>query len=105
MVDFAPVLCGSIGGGRGGAEESGQPRRALPPHEKGHQVTSIEVDQITPSLSGLRLGCVVRYGDEGPVRFCEAQIPWRVFTKDVRRELLSRFNAMVEQTISEEPLF
>lgn len=63
----------------------------------------VSVDKIAPSPSGLRLGCVIRYGKDGPVRFAQAVIPWAAFGRETRAELLAVFNRMVADTMAEEP--
>jgi hypothetical protein len=66
---------------------------------------TIEVDQISPSPSGLRVGCVVHYSKDGPVRFVGALIPWHAFGKDVRQEMLAVFNKIRDDFLDSEPLF
>jgi hypothetical protein len=68
-------------------------------------VISIEVDKILPSQDGLLLGCVVRYGEGGPVRFCQAYVPINLFDAECRLALLRLWDEMVSRHISEEPLF
>lgn len=65
----------------------------------------VEVDKIAPSEHGLAIGCVVKFGDDGPVRFVQAYIPRDLFDPEVRRELLTMFNAMVNDDLDYEPLF
>lgn len=66
---------------------------------------SVEVDQISPTKDGLRLGCVVRYGEGGPVRFVEAFLPYDVIDKPARASLIEAFNAAQVEWLDSEPLF
>jgi hypothetical protein len=68
-----------------------EPRSRTP----GDQMMTIEINQLAPSPSGLRCGCTVRYSSEGPVRFVEAVIPWRLFTPYDRAAVLRIFDTMV----------
>lgn len=36
---------------------------------------TIEVDSIGISDNGIAIGCIVRYGENGPVRFVRAELP------------------------------
>jgi len=65
----------------------------------------VTVDQIAFSDVGLRLGCVVTYGDGGPVRFVPATLRWELFDAETRGELLVQFNRLASRHLEEEPLF
>ena len=64
---------------------------------------SVDVEKILPSPSGLVLGCIVRYGDGGPVRFVQATVPWAAFSKETRSEMLRAFDRLVDAWLDEEP--
>lgn len=63
----------------------------------------VTVDKITTSPSGLRLGLVIRYGKDGPVRFAQGVIPWTAFGHVDRAEILRRFDRMVGDALAGEP--
>lgn len=65
----------------------------------------VEVDTISPSEHGLAIGCTVRFGDDGPVRFVKALVPRDLFDPEVRAELLMLFNALATEHYDTEPLF
>lgn len=68
----------------------------------------VTVDKIAPTSEGLVLGCVVRYGKEGPVRFARAVIPWSAFGMDTQREMVHAFahaRDLYLDTEPDEPLF
>lgn len=65
----------------------------------------VEVDKIAPSEHGLAIGCVVRFGDDGPVRFVQAYVPRDLWDPEVRREMMLLFNSLAEEHYSSEPLF
>lgn len=63
----------------------------------------VVVDKISPSPSGLVCGLIVHYGQEGPIRFAQAVIPWTAFDKDDRAEVLKRFDRLVGDALAAEP--
>lgn len=63
----------------------------------------VRVDQIAATRSALSVGLVIQYSDHGPIRFAQAHVPWDLFTQEVRAELVSVFNRMVEAYLDEEP--
>lgn len=65
----------------------------------------VEINQIVPTPSGLRFGLVVRYSEQGPVRFAEAVLPWRAIAKHDRVLILREFNRVVDEAMDTEPLF
>lgn len=65
----------------------------------------VEISQIAPLPSGLRFGLVIRYSDNGPVRFAEAELPWRAIAKHDRAMILAEFNRVVDEAMDAEPLF
>jgi hypothetical protein len=65
----------------------------------------MNVDAVVPTPSGLRLGCVIRYGDGGPVRFLDATVDWSVFTLEVQQACVAAFDRMLDAEPEDEPLF
>lgn len=65
----------------------------------------VEIDAIHPTPSGLRFGLIIRYSDEGPVRFAEANLPWHAIAKGDRALILASFNRVVDEAMDTEPLF
>lgn len=65
----------------------------------------ITVTQIDLSPLSLRLGCTVEYFDDGPVRFALVEVPWSLFDRDVRAQVLQRFNTLAAKHLEQEPLF
>jgi hypothetical protein len=65
----------------------------------------VTVDKLVPSPSGLRLGCVVRYGEGGPVRFVDAEIPWELWTYEVLAQIYKRVDQVLDAEPAEDPLF
>lgn len=65
----------------------------------------VTVDKMIPSPSGIRLGCVVRYGEGGPVRFVDAEIPWSLITAEVLAACYDHLNKTLDREPVEEPLF
>lgn len=63
----------------------------------------VEIERISPSPSSLRVGLVVRYGDNGPVRFAQARIDWDLFTPEVMGELLRHIDRLRAQHLDREP--
>lgn len=59
----------------------------------------VTVDKMIPSPSGMRLGCVVRYGEGGPVRFVDAELPWSLITAEVLAAIYDHLN----RTLDREP--
>lgn len=74
---------------------------------------SVRVDQISPTPSGLALGLTIRYGEDGPIRFARAEIPWNEWSPADRADTLAAFNRMIGDTLAaereyeapQEPLF
>lgn len=63
----------------------------------------VTVDKVSPSPEGLRCGCVVRYGEGGPVRFVEVWLPYAVLDKATRAEMLVAFDKAVDAWLDAEP--
>jgi hypothetical protein len=66
---------------------------------------AVEVDSLTPSLSGIRLGMVVRYGEGGPVRFVEGLLPWSLLSRDVHVAMGKHFDSLLDVEPQDDPLF
>lgn len=65
----------------------------------------IDVDQASPSPSGLRLGLTVRYGKDGPVRFAQAWVPWDLLTGEVVAAIGAAHNRALDREPDDVPLF
>lgn len=65
----------------------------------------VVVDQIVPTSKAVFLSTVIRYADGGPVRFLQVELPWELFTTEVRTELLHAFNRLRDSYLDDEPLF
>jgi hypothetical protein len=68
-------------------------------------VIRIEIDQIAPSLQGLRCGGAVHYSKDGPVRFVQFFVPWTLFTRNVRQDVLMYFDREREDLAEDVPMF
>lgn len=74
----------------------------------------VEINQIATYPTSLRFGCVVRYGNEGPVRFVSAYVDDRVLSQEVLVDLMAWCARQVNRALDaerdeassiEEPLF
>jgi hypothetical protein len=65
----------------------------------------VTVDKLLPTPSGLRMGCVVRYGEGGPVRFVDAELPWELITAEVLAAIYDHLNKTLDAEPLDEPLF
>ena len=74
----------------------------------------VEISQIATYPTSLRLGCVVRYGENGPVRFVSAYVDDRVLSPEVLADLLQWVVRQTNRALDsergdkspmEEPLF
>jgi hypothetical protein len=65
----------------------------------------IKVDKIVPTPSGLRLGCVAYYSDDGPVRFVDAEVDYDLFTADVVFAIGKALDRALDREPAEDPLF
>lgn len=63
----------------------------------------VEVDKASASPDGLRCGCVVRYGEGGPVRFVEVFLPYAVLDRETRAEIIVAFDKAVGFWLDHEP--
>jgi hypothetical protein len=68
-------------------------------------VIRIEIDQISPSTQGLRCGGSLHYSKDGPVRFVHFLVPWSLFSRPVRQDLLMYFDREREVVDETDPLF
>lgn len=108
---FSDLVCrswlsrDSIGGGRGGAEEDRKAPKGPPKHGRQPVTIQVEIDKTAPSPSGLVLGCVVRFGKGGPVRFVQVSLPWSTISEDSRRAAVAAFNQRLDTTPEDQPLF
>ena len=62
----------------------------------------VEINQITTSPSSLRFGCVVRYGDGGPVRFVSAAVDDDVLDLETIRDLLDWLARLAKKIVDAE---
>jgi len=65
----------------------------------------VVVDAIVPTPSGLRLGMVVHYSDQGPVRFVDAEVDFNLFTWEVMAAIGKGLNDALDREPADEPLF
>jgi hypothetical protein len=65
----------------------------------------VVVDQLVATPKGLVCGTVVHYGDGGPVRFVQAELPFELFTPDVLAALYDALNKALDREPKEESLF
>jgi len=65
----------------------------------------VTIDKLVPTPSGLRLGSVIRYGEGGPVRFVDAEVPWELFTWEVLQACYDRVNKVLDAEQTQDPLF
>jgi hypothetical protein len=65
----------------------------------------VTVDKLVPTPSGLRMGCVVRYGEGGPVRFVDAELPWELLTAEVLAAGYAALNRALDAEPKDDPLF
>lgn len=49
----------------------------------------VEINQVSTSPTSLRFGCVVRYGDNGPVRFASVVLHEDLLTIDDLKDVMS----------------
>jgi len=62
-------------------------------------------DALVPTPSGLRLGLVVHYSDEGPVRFVDAEVDYSLFTGEVVFAIGKALDRALDREPAEDPLF
>jgi len=65
----------------------------------------VVVDAIVPTQSGLRLGMVVHYSDNGPVRFVDAEVDYHLFNGEVLAAIYDALNRALDREPAEDPLF
>jgi hypothetical protein len=65
----------------------------------------VTIDKLVPTPTGLRLGSVIRYSDDGPVRFVDAELPYDLFTPEVLAALYDALNKALDREPADEPLF
>jgi len=65
----------------------------------------IVVDSIVPTPSGLRLGCVAHYSQDGPVRFVDAEVDYSLFTGEVIFAIGKALDRALDREPAEDPLF
>lgn len=65
----------------------------------------VVVDALVPTKSGLRVGMVVHYSKEGPVRFVDAEMDYALFNGDVLAAIYDALNRALDREPSEDPLF
>lgn len=65
----------------------------------------VVVDAIVPNESGLRLGMVVHYSDDGPIRFVDAEVDYHLFTWEVLSAIGNALNRALDAEPLEDPLF
>jgi len=65
------------------------------------QITATEID---PTPSGLRIGLRVEYSKDGPIRFVLLVMPWALFTRQLRGEMLAIFNRLHDDYLEHDPV-
>jgi hypothetical protein len=66
----------------------------------------VTVDTILPTRSGLRLGCTLHWGADGPVRFVQVIAPWDLWNYHTRQEILKQFDRLsADSEVDMDPLF
>lgn len=65
----------------------------------------VVVDAVVPTRSGLRLGMVVHYSDEGPIRFVDAELDYSLLTGEVLAAIGDALNRALDREPLEDPLF
>lgn len=66
---------------------------------------SVEIDKLLPSEHGVAVGCIIRYGDGGPVRFVQGYIPVDLFDAECRLALLKMWDEMLIREPEDDPLW
>jgi hypothetical protein len=51
------------------------------------------------------MGCVVRYGEGGPVRFVDAELPWELLTAEVLAAGYAALNRALDAEPKDDHLF
>jgi len=62
-------------------------------------------DSIVPTPSGLRLGLVAHYSQDGPVRFVQAEVDYSLFTGEVIFAIGKALDRALDREPAEDPLF
>lgn len=65
----------------------------------------VEVDTVTTSPSGIRLGGVLKYRPGGPIRFVEVYVPWEMLTWEFILECARRYEMLRAAEPEGDPLF
>lgn len=63
---------------------------------------TVEVDTITATNSGIWLGCVVRYGEHGPVRFARAHVGIELLTPATMDDMARLFIVALDRFLEAE---
>jgi len=63
----------------------------------------VEINQISTYPTSLRFGLVVRYSDQGPVRFASAYVNEDVLSPEVCRDLLDWCVRALNRALDSEP--
>jgi len=67
---------------------------------KGTSMIEVTVDTILPTRSGLRLGCTLRYGKNGPVKFVQVTAPWSLWNYHTRQETLKQWDRLADEAFT-----
>jgi len=65
----------------------------------------VVIDSLVVTPNGLVCGSVVHYGEGGPVRFVQAELPFELFTPDVLAGLYDALNKALDREPADQPLF
>jgi len=68
---------------------------------------TVEVEQVVVTKGRVSLGLVIRYGENGPIRFAQAALPLGLMTPHTLGLLLAAWDRQMEREPLEEdvPLF
>lgn len=73
----------------GGPPEDSSVSEGVPSLTTGGSEMEVEISQIAVYPTSLRLGMVIRYGKDGPVRFASAYVTDEVLSMEVVGEILT----------------
>lgn len=65
----------------------------------------VVVDTLVPAKSGLIAGATIHFGEGGPVRFVQVELPIALFSWEVLDVIYNQVNAALDTAPPEDPLF
>lgn len=63
---------------------------------------TVDIEKIVPTSDSLRFGLTVRYGENGPVRFCQARLDDDVLDWKTLTAVAAWINRQVERHLDRE---